>query len=217
MGNQPFSSWVLKGGGQGLKGWQAFGYPIWVCLYTPSTQFPCGFPLKPTKRGHPPNTQWPGEKRASFSGWLTLKGEPFPKDKLRVLFFLLAPPWNPGTLVELWWNPRGTLPQGRPGRPRSFGKKRKTNKAPPATGLCMASPHNARPLRHGSRRRGHVLLHGFRGFTPRLPGKSQHGKQKLPAKSLTFSGLIRKTHLLAKKKPNIQATGTKGRTTKGTA
>ena len=25
-----------------------------------------------------------------------------------------------GTLVEIWWNPRGTLPQGRPGLPRSL-------------------------------------------------------------------------------------------------
>ena len=41
---------------------------------------------------------------------------------------MLAPPrsprrnsWNPrGTLVEPWWNSRGTLPQGRPGPPRSL-------------------------------------------------------------------------------------------------
>ena len=42
------------------------------------------------------------------------------------LFLVLAPPRSPRktypgrTLVEPWWNPRGTLPQGRAGPPRNL-------------------------------------------------------------------------------------------------
>ena len=50
-----------------------------------------------------------------------------------MLFLVLAPPQPSlnlaeprGTLVKPWWNPRGTLPQGRPGPLSAVGEKEKT-------------------------------------------------------------------------------------------
>ena len=37
-----------------------------------------------------------------------------------IRFLVLAPPQASQNLVERWWNPRGTLPQGRPGAPWSL-------------------------------------------------------------------------------------------------
>ena len=77
-----------------------------------------GFPPENTKPTPPPPPA-PQQKQAQVisptaRGVLVARTTPQPSKNL------VEPLWNPSGTLELSWSPRGTLPQGRPGPPRSL-------------------------------------------------------------------------------------------------